>query len=357
MEERVVKIAAVFMVIFTVITSVTLFYLPSFHAWEIAGQEEQAAQQNQDTSHMDMVDLTGGEQAAVEEEITFPQQLRIALPEGVTESDVTIMNQYVTQTVDILFPGADEDYLYHYPIIGRSNNIDNLTFESERGQGVIEITLDKVLEVQPTFEEGYLYMDFISPHDIYDKVVVIDAGHGGNMPGAFIKRHYEKDIDLAIVLQLKQIFEENPDNNIGVYYTRVDDTNPSFEERVGLANKAEADLFISVHNNSTVSGKTSSINGTAVMYDELKEDTGHGTKELAQICVDEVSAILGSRNRGIINGNEIYIIRNSEVPVALIEVGFMTNPTELENLSSTDYQRKTAQGIYNAIMRAFQEGF
>lgn len=64
-----------------------------------------------------------------------------------------------------------------------------------------------------------------------------------------------------------------------------------------------------MHNNSTVSGKTSSVNGTAVMYDELKEDNGHGTKELAQICVDEVSGALGSRNRGIINGNEIYIIR------------------------------------------------
>ena len=60
-------------------------------------------------------------------------------------------------------------------------------------------------------------------------VLVVDAGHGGNMPGATIGGQCEKDIDLAIVLQLKQIFEENPDSRIGVYYTRVDDTNPSYK--------------------------------------------------------------------------------------------------------------------------------
>lgn len=356
MERRVVQITTVFMVIFTIVAGVMLFYLPKLHASQVAGQEEQViSENNENAGEVMSVDMTA--QGEAEESIDFPQQICIALPEGVTEQDVTIMNQYLTQTIDIIFPGVDESYIYNHPIMGRSNNIDNLTFENEKDQGIIEITLDKVFEVQPTFKDGYLYMDFLAPHDIYDKVVVIDAGHGGRMPGATVQNKCEKDIDLAIALQLKQIFEENPNDKIGVYYTRTDDSNPSFEQRVGLANKADADIFISIHNNSTVSGKMSSINGTAVMYDELKEEIPCGTKTLAQICVDEVSGILGSRNRGIINGNEIYIIRNSEVPVALIEVGFMTNKTELDNLTSGDYQRKAAQGIYNAIMRAFNEGF
>lgn len=257
MEQRVIKIAAIFMVLFMAVTCVVLFYLPGFHEKMVAAQEQTMSQEDAGT-HMDMVEI-GSTDGAAEEEITFSQQLRITLPDGVTQEQVSIQDQYVTQTVDIMFPGAGTDYLYHSPIIGRSDHIDNLTFESEGGQGVIEITLDKVFEVQPTFLDGYLYLDFISLHDIYDKVVVIDAGHGGNMPGATIGGQCEKDIDLAIVLQLKQIFEENPDSRIGVYYTRVDDTNPSFEDRVGLANKSDADLFISVHNNSTVSGKTSSV--------------------------------------------------------------------------------------------------
>ncbi len=66
---------------------------------------------------------------------------------------------------------------------------------------------------------------------------------------------------------------------------------------------------------------------------------------------------LGSRNKGLVEGNSIYIIRTSEVPVALIEVGFMTNKEELELLRSEEYQHAAAQGIYNAVMRAFAEGY
>ena len=92
------------------------------------------------------------------------------------------------------------------------------------------------------------------------------------------------------------------------------------------------------------------------MYSE--SDTKElGSKAFAQICLDHVTEALESRDKGLVEGDEIYIIRTSEVPVALIEVGFMTNATELQNLSSPEYQRQTAQGIYNAIMRAFQEGF
>lgn len=66
---------------------------------------------------------------------------------------------------------------------------------------------------------------------------------------------------------------------------------------------------------------------------------------------------MGSKDNGVTYGNSIYIIRNSEVPVALIEVGFMTNQEELDNLTSPGYQKRAAQGIYDAIVRALDEGF
>ena len=185
-------------------------------------------------------------------------------------------------------------------------------------------------------------------------MVVIDAGHGGRAPGATKQGVNEKDIDLAIVLQLKKILEEQG-QNIGVYYTRTDDSNPTFDQRVQLANKSDADLFISIHNNSTGNGRMSSASGTAVMYDE-SDETGMSQK-LAEICAKEVTDEIGSRNRGIIEGDSIYIIRTSDVPVALIEVGFMTNKEELRLLCSEDYQEKTATGIYKAILQAFEEGF
>ena len=192
---------------------------------------------------------------------------------------------------------------------------------------------------------------------VYDKVVVIDAGHGGNAPGATKQGINEKDIDLAIVLKVKELFDEAGDESVGVYYTRTDDSNPSLEQRVDMANKAGADLFISVHNNSTKSGRMSSINGTAVMYDEEKASEENGSMQLAQICLEEMTAALGSTSKGIVKGHEIYIIRTAEMPVALIEVGFMTNQDELNRLNDEAYQKEAAQAIYNAIYRAFQEGY
>ena len=100
----------------------------------------------------------------------------------------------------------------------------------------------------------------------------------------------------------------------------------------------------------------SSANGTAVMYNELDESE-LGSKRLAQICLEEVTGQLQSRNRGLVEGDSIYIIRTSKVPVALIEVGFMTNQQELDLLRSEDYQKKAALGIYHAILRAFEEGY
>lgn len=62
-----------------------------------------------------------------------------------------------------------------------------------------------------------------------------------------------------------------------------------------------------------------------------------------------------STSKGIVKGHEIYIIRTAEMPVALIEVGFMTNQDELNRLNDEAYQKEAAQAIYNAIYRAFQE--
>ena len=177
-------------------------------------------------------------------------------------------------------------------------------------------------------------------------------GHGGRAVGANKQGINEKDIDLAIVLKLKEIFD-NSDQNIGVYYTRTDDSNPTFDQRVQLANKSDADLFSSIHNNSTRSGRMSGTSGTQVMYDETSE----ASRQFAQICLEEVTGRIGSRDKGLVEGDSIYIIRTSEVPVALIEVGFMTNKDELEKLNSDAYQRETAEGVYQAVLRAFEEGY
>lgn len=359
MEEKIIKITAGIIGAMTLVAVASLFYFPELHikAEEAAKRRAQAAEERKEQMNGLQMLQYNTANAKEEEEASFPQQLRIAVPKEEAADEVKITNDYVTQTLTIQIPGADENYLYDYPMVGRSDHIDNLTYEKERENGVIEIVLDSVFEVEQTVDGQYLYLDFLTPHEVYDKVVVIDAGHGGKDPGAIKQGIYEKDIDLAIALEVQKLFEEDEDESIGVYFTRTTDSNPSYENRVGLANKAEADLFVSIHNNSTKSGRMSSINGTAVMYDEEKAGETKGSMQFAQICLQEMLSALGSTDKGLVAGHEIYIIRSAAMPVALIEVGFMTNEEELNNLNDADYRKKAAGGIYQAIYRALEEGF
>lgn len=342
MEEKILKISSLTLAVLIVTALVIL------RPYSKINEREEKREQ---MSELQMLAYYT-EQAEEEEDINFRQQLRVEIPAGMTEEEITIENNYVRQLITIKIPGVEKDYFTSHPLLGRSNHINDLYMES----GVIEITMDAVYEVKTTVTGSYLYVDFLTPQQVYDKVVVIDAGHGGGAPGAIKQEIMEKDINLAIVLRLKELLDEN-DRNIGVYYTRTEDTNPTFEQRAQLGGKTEANLYISVHSNSTTDGQMSKYNGTEVMYDELKEEEGLSSRHLAQICLEEITGATGSKNNGLTYGNGIYIIRNNEVPAALIEVGFMTNQEELNKLNSPEYQKQAAQGIYNAIMRALDEGY
>lgn len=342
MGEKILKISSMVLIIMIVATIIILRPFSAVHEREAKRQQ---------MSNLQMFAYYP-EQIEDEGDINLRQQLRLELPEGIEEKDISIENNYVQQLITIQIPNVEKDYFDKHPLLGRSNHIDDLHMKN----GVIEINMDSVYEVRSKVSEGFLYIDFLTPQQVYDKVVVIDAGHGGGAPGAMKQEIMEKDINLAIVLQLKKLLDKN-DKNIGVYYTRTEDVNPTFEQRAQLGGKTKANLYLSVHNNSTEDGQMSQYNGTEVLYDEKKEEAGLSSKHLAEICLEEITKAIGSKNNGLTHGNSIYIIRNNEVPAALIEVGFLTNQEELDKLNSLDYQKLVAQGIYKAILRALEEGY
>lgn len=349
MEEKVIKVSAGMMLCLTVIFSVLYMKLPDVHTWAVEREastewiepENQEEQENMNT-------LVINDTEIVDEENHM--QLRLTIPEGMSAEKIKISNDYLTQTLRIEIPHTDGSYFSNNPITGSSDHIEGLNYAQGKSVDVIEIAMDRVYEVAMEYDESYYYLDFIEPKELYDYVVVIDAGHGGKDGGAEKSGVLEKDIDLAIVLELKKLLDAS-EENIKVYYTRTDDSNPGYEKRVGLANKSGADLFISVHNNWY---KRASIKGTEVMYSESFE--GAFTSErLAEICMEELTEALESHDRGLLEGDSIYIINHSEVPVALVEVGFMTNKEELKLLNSEEYQKKTAEALYKAIFRALEE--
>lgn len=322
---------------------------------EIMDYNTQQVQQQAEKAEKEEKEIIkeGGDPEPQEDVIVITHQMQLELPSGADASNVEVVHDLIERRIDIRIPGADKNYIYDYMVLGESGDMESLDYFSEGDSGTVALTMDKVVEADYSFDENYLYLDFLSPAEMHDRIIVVDAGHGGGAPGAVSGTHYEKNITLAIVQQLKKLFDEADDPQIGVYYTRLDDTNPSLSDRVGLANELNADLFVSVHINSLKGNP--GVEGVEVMYDELAPDTAFDTKDFAQICLDEQVSALGAKKRRLIDGNKIYIIRNSIAPAALIEVGFMNNPNELARLTDPGYQKKSAQGIYRALQKSLKQ--
>ena len=359
MYRNILKIITVFFVMLALIVPVTLEKLPAINEkYDTAKALEDNVLQNYVKASTDAKQEKNPDEI-LQEGAGFEDDLRIELPddsEGERQS-ISVETDALTQTVYVKLKADVDNYFTKYSMTGRSNHIDSMQYYRKGADGVIAITTDKLYQVKQRIENGYLYLSFVNLHDIYDKVIIIDAGHGGRMTGAVRNGIEEKSINLDIVLALKeQLDSYSGDKRLGIFYTRTTDTNPTLQQRAALANKADADLFISVHCNSYEKGNFTAVSGTQVLYSQ-SDDRELGSKHLAQICMDNVTAATGNRAFGLLPADDIYIIRTSEAPVALVEVGFMTNRQELDNLANADYQKQAAQGIYNAIMQAFDEGY
>ncbi len=365
MEEKIVRLFAIVMAMLSVLICSSLYVLPQLQINAekyIAGQlvrqrERQQRQQMWETlSGLEFLNystrqasiLADASQKTSDGSLELPAQLRLELPKGATQETVTIENHYVTRQLTIHIAGAAQDYLVQYPMIGSSDHIEDLSYYADETGIALELTMEHVYEPSLEWDGQYLYIDFIAPRQIYDTIVVIDAGHGGDTPGAIYEGVEEKDIDLSITRELKSLFDEAKDEDIGVYYTRLEDTNPTFAQRADLANDLEADMFISIHNNSYPAD--TSVHGTAVLYDEERSDGVGSSKDLAGRLLTKLCDKLSSKNMGLVQGHDIYVVRSTDAPAALIEVGFMTNREELGRLQKRSYQKKCARAIYQVIM-------
>jgi N-acetylmuramoyl-L-alanine amidase len=177
-------------------------------------------------------------------------------------------------------------------------------------------------------------------------VVVIDPGHGGRETGAVYGGIKEKDLNLDIAKKLQTLLKAE---GITTYMTRNNDSYVGLYDRSALANRVNADILISIHNNAYTPGTT----GTMTLYYPYAFKN-ISNRNLASIMQKEVSGYLGSRNVGTIVRADLAVLRTSKVPTALVEVGYMSNKDELKNLASNSYRQKAAEAIRNGILKALK---
>lgn len=223
------------------------------------------------------------------------------------------------------------------------------------------------------------------------KTVVIDAGHGGAKPGAIGKKCKEKELTLQMALKLGKLIEDNyPDVN--VIYTRKTDVDIDLSERARIANRAKADLFLSIHcnswSNTTPTGVETYVMGLSqsranmevakkenadiLLEDGYKDNSDYQgfdpnspesfvmfamyqnayldkSLDFAQCIQDQYKKSIKTINRGVKQA-EIFVLYKTAMPAVLTEVGFISNPDEEQYMMSEAGQNTIVTCIFNAFV-------
>ncbi|MGY4764841.1 N-acetylmuramoyl-L-alanine amidase CwlD [Paenibacillus caseinilyticus] len=193
------------------------------------------------------------------------------------------------------------------------------------------------------------------------KVIALDAGHGGPDGGASSKDGLvEKDVNLAITKYLRDYLQQA---GALVVMTREDDrdlADPStkgysrrktedLHKRAEFVVKQKSDLLISIHMNSIPSARWS---GAQTFYHP--EGAGKENARLASLIQDEIIKNMENTDRAAKPADkDIFLLKAMQIPSALVEVGFLSNPGEAALLRSTSYQKKIAASIYQGILRYY----
>lgn len=265
--------------------------------------------------------------------------------------DITYKDNYMDKEYTIDLPGdyadifgsgdihIDDDVISNIEIIKNNNGNTSLVIH-EKGIYVFRLEAD----------EKNVYIKAYKPKQIYSQIIVVDFGHGGTDPGAINGSYREKDLNLAIGKFLKGYLDN--DSSIKVYYTRLDDSTVELKTRTPFANDVDADFLISIHNNSALS---SSANGTETLYFKDTDVPGLNSIELAKIVHNNVVQAVGLKDRGVRDDNGLFILRTSSMPSIIVEVGFVSNATDVVKLADPAVQQKVAKAIYESIVQVFQQ--
>ena len=196
---------------------------------------------------------------------------------------------------------------------------------------------------------------------VTNKVVIIDAGHGSPDEGAESANGVtEAQTNLKIALKVQNLLEQA---GCTVILTRSDENaiydvdsktlrqkkNSDIKNRVKIGNESSADIFVSIHLNKI---PQSQYYGWQTFYKQGNEQ-GKNLATCIQNSLNE--AIQKENKRAPLKIDNIYIIKNVEIPTSIIECGFLSNLEEEKLLLQDDYQNKLAWGIYTGIINYFYE--
>ena len=218
-----------------------------------------------------------------------------------------------------------------------------------------------LLVIVSIFEIKNVSKDVMKYMPVTNKTIILDAGHGGMDPGALTKdkNTAEKDVNLIIALKIRELLEASGalviltrEEDVSLYEENGDKTirqkyNENLKNRKKIIQESNADMFVSIHLNAFEQSK---YYGAQTFYPKGKEDS----IGLSKYIQGELKRVVDkTNNREVKARDDIYLLKENEIPSVLIECGFLSNEKEAKLLVDEKYQEKLAWSIYVGIQKYF----
>ena len=287
-------------------------------------------------------------------------------------------------------------------LVIENNEKINLSFSKESDQLVIDIAITEKKEVMSDNKEFFMEKKEVTPEKLEiqpeaytpkradkNKIIMIDAGHGGEDPGAVGYKNYrEKIVVLQIAEKLKNVLNAR---GYKVYMSRSTDVFVKLKKRTEYANKINADIFVSIHANAVRNIKLKSeANGIECYFlspsrsaraqriaeiensADMSDMNAYGKQSFLsflnnhkiiasnKLAIDLQDGMLGALKHkyqnvkdGGVREGPFWVLVGAQMPSVLVEVGFITHPTESLKIVEPEYQKDLAHGLADGIERYF----
>ena len=287
-----------------------------------------------------------------------PEALRFALlTAGKTRASVRYTPGTTQMVIDLpntilrLPDGVSSDRDLRLPLL---NSVRIETIDGSTPLTRLTLETPRILGFSMDSQSNVFTLELRKPRNasgvLADKLIVVDAGHGGHDPGCKGEDGREKAVTLSIALKLRDALEAA---GAKVVMTRTTDVFIPLETRPRIANEIGADLFISVHNNWV---SNSAVSGSMTFY----HNSDSSCRALASCVQNSISVLSGLPSRGVFSDKTLYasglsVLRGSRMPAVLCEVAFMSCPNDRSKLLSDEFQLRVAEALCDGL-KSYVEG-
>uniref|UniRef100_UPI004056EC38 N-acetylmuramoyl-L-alanine amidase family protein n=1 Tax=Acetatifactor sp. TaxID=1872090 RepID=UPI004056EC38 len=274
--------------------------------------------------------------------------IRIPLMKGTKAENVVMENRYMERELWIYLKGVEEAFYTENMLYGDLQTLVSGHCESSSDGVILKLNMSSVQEYRSTMESDMLVIACYKPEELYEQIVVVDPYGGGSETGNLVGSYKEKEIVLQVAKQLQKQVEQE---NIKIYFTRLEDEFVSYDERLDLVEEVNADLFIGI--SACADTERPEAYGIHGFYNENYFIPGFGNVQLADVLTRNVTVTASNRAIGITPAEEGSILQDVKIPAAEICVGYLSNEQEGALLSQQHYQEKLAEGLANAILEVY----